>query len=119
MSKVGFVGLGIMGTPMAGQLLAGGHELFVMGAHDSRGGKSVICLHSTARVADATISTIVASLPLGTRVTTPRHHVQYVVTEYGAANLGMLTDVGRMDALIAIAHPDFREELRAAAREFN
>ena len=67
----------------------------------------------------AIFSTIVASLPLGTRVTTPRHHVQYVVTEYGVANLGMLTDVGRLDALIAIAHPDFRDDLRAAAREIN
>jgi acyl-CoA hydrolase len=95
----------------------GGHELFVIGAHDSDGGKSIICLHSTARSEGKTISTIVSSLPLGTPVTTPRHHVQYVITEHGVANLGLLTDVERAHALIDIAHPDFRDELRAAARE--
>ena len=121
---------GALAVDLSGQVMAdtlgvrqysgvGGHELFVIGAHDSEGGKSVICLHATARVDGKPVSTIVASLPLGTRVTTPRHHVQYVVTEYGVANLGMLTDVGRMDALIAIAHPDFRDELRAAARQIN
>lgn len=91
----------------------GGHELFVMGAHDSREGKSIICLHSTARVDGTAISTINAALPTGARVSTPRHHVQYVVTEYGIANIGMLTDGDRVDALIAIAHPDFRDALRA------
>jgi acyl-CoA hydrolase len=91
----------------------GGHELFVMGAHDSREGKSIICLHSTARVDGTTMSTIVAALPRGARVSTPRHHVQYVVTEHGVANIGMLTDGERAEALIAIAHPDFRASLRA------
>jgi acyl-CoA hydrolase len=91
----------------------GGHELFVMGAHDSREGKSIICLHSTARVDGTTMSTILAALPRGARVSTPRHHVQYVVTEHGVANIGMLTDGERAEALIAIAHPDFRESLRA------
>lgn len=91
----------------------GGHELFVMGAHDSREGKSIICLHSTARVDGTVISTISAALPTGARVSTPRHHVQYVVTEYGIANIGMLTDGERADAMIAIAHPDFRDALRA------
>jgi acyl-CoA hydrolase len=95
----------------------GGHELFVMGAHDSRDGKSIICLHSTARVDGTAVSTIVAALPRGTRVSTPRHHVQYVVTEYGIANIGMLTDAERVEALIAIAHPDFRDAIRADAAE--
>ena len=58
-------------------------------------------------------STIVKDLPCGTPVSTPRHHVQYIVTEYGVANLGMLTDVQRVVALAEIAHPDFRAELRA------
>ncbi len=93
----------------------GGHELFVMGAHDSPGGKSIICLHSTARVDGTPVSTIVAALPRGARVSTPRHHVQYVVTEWGVANIGMLTETERVEALIAIAHPDFREALRADA----
>jgi acyl-CoA hydrolase len=92
----------------------GGHELFVMGAGSGVGGKSIICLHSSATVAGQRVSSIVASLPLGTAVTTPRHHVQYVVTEHGVASLTMLTARERAAALIAIAHPDFRAELQAA-----
>ena len=117
----GALALDLSGQVMADTLRArqysgvGGHELFVIGAHDSEGGKSSICLHSTVPVNGRAISTIVPALPLGTRVTTPRHHVQYVVTEHGVANLGMLTDEERAQALIAIAHPDFRDELRAAA----
>jgi acyl-CoA hydrolase len=97
----------------------GGHELFVMGAHDSPGGKSIICLHSTVHVAGKTLSTIVAGLPRGTPVSTPRQHVQLVVTEYGVANIGMLTDAERSEALIAVAHPDFRSALRAEAAELS
>jgi acyl-CoA hydrolase len=119
---------GALAVDLSGQIMAdtlgptqysgvGGHELFVIGAHDSEGGKSIICLHSTARVRGKTISTIVPDLPLGTRVTTPRHHVQFVVTEYGFTNLAMLTDGERAHALAAIAHPDFRDELLAAARD--
>jgi acyl-CoA hydrolase len=92
----------------------GGHELFVIGAHDSVGGKSIICLRSLAVVNGEPVSTILPALPTGTPVTTPRHHVQYVVTEHGVANLGMLTATARREALIAIAHPDFRATLRAA-----
>ena len=117
---------GALSVDLSGQVMAdtigprqysgvGGHELFVVGAHDSEGGKSIICLHSTARVDGTPVSTIVPHLPLGTPVTTPRHHVQYVVTEHGVANLGMLTDSERAAALIDIAHPDFRAELRQAA----
>jgi acyl-CoA hydrolase len=119
---------GALAVDLSGQVMAdtvgprqysgvGGHELFVIGAHDSEGGKSIICLHATANVGGKTISTIVQHLPCGTPVSTPRHHVQYIVTEYGVANLGMLTDVQRAQALAEIAHPDFRDELRAAARE--
>jgi acyl-CoA hydrolase len=119
---------GALSVDLSGQVMAdtlgprqysgvGGHELFVIGAHDSEGGKSIICLHATAHVGGTTVSTIVKHLPCGTPVSTPRHHVQYIVTEYGAADLGMLTDVQRASALAEIAHPDFRDELRAAARE--
>lgn len=115
---------GALSVDLSGQVMAdtvgarqysgvGGHELFVIGAHDSEGGKSIICLHATARVGGNTVSTIVKDLPCGTPVSTPRHHVQYIVTEYGVANLGMLTDVQRVVALAEIAHPDFRAELRA------
>jgi acyl-CoA hydrolase len=94
----------------------GGHELFVIGAHDGIDGKSIICLRSTARPGGQPVSTIVAQLPPGTPVTTPRHHVQYVVTEHGVANLGLLTARERPHALIEIAHPDFRDQLRDAVR---
>lgn len=92
----------------------GGHELFVIGAHDCPDGKSIICLRSTAQVSGTRVSTIVAQLPSGTPITTPRHHTQYVVTEHGVADLGMLTASERARALIEIAHPDFRDELRRA-----
>lgn len=118
---------GALAVDLSGQVMAdtigvqqysgvGGHELFVAGAHDSPGGRSILCLHSTARVAGQTISTIVAELPAGTRVTTPRHHVQYVVTEHGVADLGMLPARERAAALTELAHPQFRDELREAAR---
>jgi acyl-CoA hydrolase len=119
---------GALAVDLSGQVMAdtigprqysgvGGHELFVMGAHDSENGKSFICLHSTARSAGQRVSTIVPAFAAGTPTTTPRHHVQYVVTEYGAVNLSLLTDVERAHALVEIAHPDYREELRAAVRE--
>jgi acyl-CoA hydrolase len=117
---------GALSVDLSGQVMAdaigprqysgvGGHELFVIGAHDSAGGKSIICMHSTAIVQGERVSTIVEALPQGTAVTTPRHHVQYVVTEHGVANLGMLTARERALALANIAHPDFRDELRGSA----
>jgi 4-hydroxybutyrate CoA-transferase len=60
------------------------------------------------------VSTIVPAFTEGARVTTPRHHVQYVVTEQGAVDLSVLSDVERPRALIELAHPDFRDTLRAA-----
>jgi acyl-CoA hydrolase len=92
----------------------GGAESFVMGASEAPGGKSVLCLKSTAVVGGARISTIAPALPLGTLVTTPRHHVQWVVTEHGAVDLSALSDVERARALVGIAHPDFREQLTTA-----
>jgi acyl-CoA hydrolase len=90
----------------------GGAESFVMGALEAPGGKSILCLKSTATVAGTRISTIVPQLPAGTLVTTPRHHVHWVVTEHGAVDVSFKTDVERAEALIAIAHPDFRDKLR-------
>jgi acyl-CoA hydrolase len=118
---------GALAVDLTGQVMAdtigprqysgvGGHELFVIGAHDSPGGKSLICMHSTANASGERVSTIVPAFPSGTPVTTPRHHVQYVVTEYGAVNLSLLPDRERASALAEIAHPDYREELRAYAR---
>jgi acyl-CoA hydrolase len=115
---------GALAVDLSGQVMAdthgprqysgvGGHELFVVGAGESSEGKSFVCLHSTSRVDGKTISTIVPGLPMGTPVTTARHHVQFVVTEYGVAQIDMLTAAERAEALVAIAHPDFRDELRA------
>ena len=62
---------------------AGGHESFVSGAGAAPEGRSFICLRSTVQAGGQRISTIVPAFAEGTRVTTPRHHVQYVVTEHG------------------------------------
>ncbi|MFN2427116.1 MAG: acetyl-CoA hydrolase/transferase family protein [Candidatus Binatia bacterium] len=90
----------------------GGAEDFVCGASFSEGGHSIVCLPSTANVGGKTISRIVAEFGAGSIVTTPRHQVDVVVTEYGAAELAGLTVRERADALARIAHPDFRDALR-------
>ncbi|WP_426193689.1 acetyl-CoA hydrolase/transferase family protein [Massilia sp. DWR3-1-1] len=91
----------------------GGQVDFVRAANRSRGGKSFIVLPSTAK--DGTISRIVPTLTPGTHATTSKNDVNYVVTEYGVAQLRGKSARQRAQALIAIAHPDFRAELRAAA----
>jgi acyl-CoA hydrolase len=90
----------------------GGHEDFVTGASFSEGGRSLICLPSTAVVEGERISRIVASFRAGTCVTTPRHEVDVIITEHGAAELAGLTTRERRDHMIEIAHPDFRAALR-------
>jgi 4-hydroxybutyrate CoA-transferase len=92
----------------------GGHEAFVMGASEAPGGRSILCLRSTATVGGRRIATIAPRLPEGSTVTTPRHHVPYVVTEYGAADLSVLGDRSRARALVGLAHPDHRAALEAA-----
>jgi len=93
----------------------GGQVDFVRGAYRSKNGKSIIALPSTA--AGGKISRIAVTLDLGATVTTNRHDVQYVVTEYGIAHLKHHTVRERMEALINIAHPDFRSELREQAKK--
>jgi 4-hydroxybutyrate CoA-transferase len=86
---------------------------WVIGSQWSRGGKSVIALRSAYRDRDGQLrSKIVPTLALGAAVTTPRTFVQYVVTEYGVADLRYKSTLERAKALISIAHPDFREELK-------
>jgi acyl-CoA hydrolase len=92
----------------------GGQVDFIRGARRSRGGKPIIALPSTAK--DGRISRIVDALAEGSGVVTSRADVQYVVTEYGVANLFGKSLRERALALIECAHPDFREELRQAAR---
>ena len=92
----------------------GGQMDFVRGAARSRGGKPIIALPSTA--AGGKVSRIVAELSHGAGVVTTRGYVHWVVTEYGAVNLHALSLRERADALISIAHPDVREELRRDAQ---
>jgi len=89
----------------------GGHESFVMGASEAPSGQSFICLKSTATVHGTRVSTIVPTFSPSATITTPRHHVQWVVTEHGAADLSALSDVERGPALVRLAHPDFRSDL--------
>lgn len=87
----------------------GGQVDFVRGAARSKGGKSIIALPSTA--AKGKLSRIVPTLDHGAAVTTSRNDIDYVVTEYGIAALRGKTVRERMEALVNIAHPDFRSEL--------
>jgi 4-hydroxybutyrate CoA-transferase len=93
----------------------GGQMDFIRGAALSAGGKPIIALPSMA--AGGTISRIVPALTRGAGVVTTRGHVHWVVTEYGAVNLFGLNLRQRADALIRIAHPDVRGELRRAYAE--
>ncbi len=94
----------------------GGHESFVTGARESDGGTSILCLHSTKTIDGTPRSRIVDRLPPGSIATTPRHQVDRVATEHGTVQLFGLTDRERAEALIGLADPAFREELRAASR---
>jgi len=87
----------------------GGQMDFIRGAARSRGGKPIIALPSTA--ARGTLSRIVTELKPGAGVVTTRGHVHWVVTEYGAVNLHGMSLRERGEALVSIAHPDFRAEL--------
>lgn len=93
----------------------GGQLDHVRGAQLSEGGKSILALNSTAK--NDTISKIVPYFAPGNVTTVSRYDVQYIVTEYGVADLKYKTERQRAEALIAIAHPNFRDELRFKAKE--
>ncbi len=93
----------------------GGQVDFVRGASRSPGGKSIIALPSTA--AGGKISRIRCELDCGSAVSTSRNDVHYVVTEYGIAELRGKSLRERAKALIAISHPEFRDQIAAEARE--
>jgi acyl-CoA hydrolase len=88
----------------------GGQMDFIRAAALSKDGKPIIALPSTA--AGGKISRIKAELTAGAGVVTTRGHVHWIVTEYGAVNLFGKTLKERAEALISIAHPDFRAELK-------
>ncbi|MEO6278214.1 acetyl-CoA hydrolase/transferase C-terminal domain-containing protein [Roseateles sp.] len=101
-------------TPYSG---TGGQTDFVRAANRSRGGKAIIVLPSTAK--NGAISRIVTSLSPGTHVSTSKNDVNYVVTEYGVAQLRGKSLKQRAQELIAIAHPDFRLELTEQSKRLH
>jgi butyryl-CoA:acetate CoA-transferase len=99
---------------------AGGQLDFVLGAYLSNGGKSFICCSSTFTDKSGKLhSRIRPTLVDGSVVTDTRTNTHYVVTEYGIVNLKGMSTWQKAEALISIAHPDFRDELIADAEKMN
>ncbi|MDD2190695.1 MAG: butyryl-CoA:acetate CoA-transferase [Eubacteriales bacterium] len=91
---------------------SGGQLDFVLGAYLSKGGKSFICCSSTFKTKSGEIkSRVLPSLAQGTIITDTRTSVHYLVTEYGKVNLKGLSTWQISEAVISVAHPDFREKL--------
>jgi len=91
---------------------------YTEGAWRSRGGKAFLALYSTyTNKSGEMISRVVPNLAPGSMVTTTRNDVQYIVTEYGVAYLKGLNMKKRVEELIRIAHPDFRDQLRFEAKQ--
>lgn len=95
---------------------AGGQLDFVLGAYKSKGGKSFICCSSAFTDKQGVMhSRIRPCLSEGSVVTDTRANIMYLVTEYGIVNLKGLSTWERAEAIISVAHPDFRDELIEAA----
>ncbi|HEX2576297.1 MAG TPA: acetyl-CoA hydrolase/transferase C-terminal domain-containing protein [Aquihabitans sp.] len=113
---------GALAVDLAGQAVAdtlggaqfsgiGGHEDFVAASGLELEDRSLLCLRSSTVVGGRRLSRIASQLPAGTIVTTPRHQLDVVVTEFGVAELRGRTVRERARALAAIAHPEFRDQL--------
>lgn len=99
---------------------AGGQLDFVLGAYLSKGGKSFICCSSTFKTKDGELkSRILPTLDPGSIVTDTRANIHYLVTEYGKVNLKGLSTWEKAEAIISVAHPDFREQLIAEAEKMH
>jgi acyl-CoA hydrolase len=120
---------GALAVDLAGQVIAdtiagaqfsgiGGHEDFVSGPGLSADGRSLICIPSTSTVNGDLVTRIMPKLPSGSVVSTPRHQVDVIVTEYGVAELSGRTIRERAAALAQIGHPDFRDDLLAVAENW-
>lgn len=117
---------GALAVDLAGQVVAdtiggtqfsgiGGHEDFVSGPGLSADGRSLVCLPSSSIVDGQRVSRVLPSLPAGSVVSTPRHQVDVVITEFGVAELMGRTIRERAMALASIGHPEVREDLMAMA----
>jgi 4-hydroxybutyrate CoA-transferase len=96
----------------------GGQLDFQIGAYHSKGGRGITLMYSSRTLKDGSLaSSIVPELPLGSPVTVPRHYADYVITEYGVAHLRYKSRRQRAEALINIAHPDLRGELRKSMQK--
>jgi acyl-CoA hydrolase len=93
----------------------GGHEDFLAGAGLQLDDRSLLCLRSSTVQTEGRVSRILTNLGPSMLVTTPRHQVDVVITEHGVAELSGMTVRERAQALVRIAHPDFRAELQEAA----
>ncbi|MEZ5180510.1 MAG: acetyl-CoA hydrolase/transferase C-terminal domain-containing protein [Acidimicrobiales bacterium] len=120
---------GALAVDLAGQAVAdtlggaqfsgiGGHEDFVASSGLELEDRSLICLRSSTFVDGQRVSRIAGQFPAGTIVTTPRHQLDVVITEYGVAELRGGTVRERARALAAIAHPEFRDRLLAEAEAY-
>lgn len=96
----------------------GGQMDFLEGAFRSQGGKGFICMNASRVTKDGERkSNILPAIPGGSTVSAPRTMIQYVATEYGVVKLSGLSVLERAQAMISVAHPDFREELTKYAQE--
>ncbi|NNE72779.1 MAG: acetyl-CoA hydrolase/transferase family protein [Acidimicrobiales bacterium] len=120
---------GAMSVDLAGQVVAdtiggsqfsgiGGHEDFIAGAGLELNDRSLICLPATAVVGGQVTSRIAPVSAAGSIVTTPRHQVDVVITEFGVAELNGASVRERARALAGIAAPEFRDELLEAAERW-
>ncbi len=120
---------GALAVDLSGQVMAdsingvqfsgvGGHEDFVAGPGLNLAGRSLICLPSTSTVNEVVTSRIMTQFPSGSIVSTPRHQVDVIITEYGIAELEGRTIRERARALAQIGHPDFRDELLERAERW-
>ena len=119
---------GAVSIDLAGQIIAdtvghrqysgiGGHEDFTMPSGLELEDRSLMCMQSTTQKDGQLLSRLVVEHPAGAIVTTPRHQVDVVITEYGVAELRGLTVRQRAKELARIAHPQFRSDLEAAAED--
>jgi len=96
----------------------GGQLDFMIGTFFSKGGRGIILLYSSRKLKDGSfISAIIPEMPAGTPITVPRTYAQYVITEYGIADLRYKSRRQRAEALIDIAHPDLRGDLRNSLKK--